>query len=758
MRKIWVIVGWLLLCGMARAGGLDIRGWLDRPGTKLLAVEFYATWCEPCMKAVPQWKALHEKYRARGLRLVVVSTMDPEGLCVNPGWMPDETVCDAEGQIAEAFGLQGKLPAAFLWSWQGDLLVGKGHVKEVEKVVEQYLARNPRVTVEVPRGQRKGVELRDLVREQLSSRGKLELVATESEARALDKLKRDSYKLRFEDRLQCELGRELPANSLLRISVASGKKPRFGLMLFAAETGCLLAGSTVPWQAGEARRSVAEAVDKLLSRLRSDLQLPGVVERPAVRKAKDAKRKAQLWLDFAQSPASEFTEDKLKAYSKAIALDPSLSEAYVGRAYSLYLNSAMWGEFGACGKPGEDEKAECLKKYEEQKKRFQKPLNDLEQAIVLDDGNAEAYTMRVMLLNEIRSVESDIAMRKGANDDSGAKYSRRILEDINRAIALDSISKPYLYEQRALLHTIAGKQEKAVADITQAIIYKEAEKPGADDYHGKLPLQEYYMARARMYQGLDKKELAAKDEHKARELNKQRKKALEEKEKEFARLIENSEIKKFNDEVYNGWCERLTGVLPKKEHCWNRYEWRQASTNKITKKIKERIRRGQGTAEEYLFLAIHCRKDGAIAWARYYSEAIRLLKKQATDGRQAMILVKAYVHKAYEDLSQEHFDKALDALNQARAIIDQRQPHALNEFAGLIQARGDPPKELVVSASKLGKEEAEAFIWWQKAVEVGRMRSRIYEKLGLVSKARDVYQYLCSLKDEDACRSLKRLK
>ena len=56
---------------------LDVQSWLNRPGVRLLAVEFYATWCKPCMKAVPRWKALHEKYADEGLRLVVVATRDP---------------------------------------------------------------------------------------------------------------------------------------------------------------------------------------------------------------------------------------------------------------------------------------------------------------------------------------------------------------------------------------------------------------------------------------------------------------------------------------------------------------------------------------------------------------------------------------------------------------------------------------------------------------------------------------------------------
>ena len=55
---------------------LDLAAWLGRPGVRLVAVEFYATWCKPCMEAVPRWKALHEKYRDQGLRLIVVSTQD----------------------------------------------------------------------------------------------------------------------------------------------------------------------------------------------------------------------------------------------------------------------------------------------------------------------------------------------------------------------------------------------------------------------------------------------------------------------------------------------------------------------------------------------------------------------------------------------------------------------------------------------------------------------------------------------------------
>lgn len=144
--------------------GPDVKDWLSRPGVKLLAVEFYASWCAPCKKAVPRWKALHETYRDRGLRLVVVSVQDPDGACVNPGWNPDDVVCDAEGHLAEAWGLGNRLPAAFLWSWRGPILVRKGHVDEVERAVEEELKHLPRVTLD--EGMDAGVH--DLLRTELA--------------------------------------------------------------------------------------------------------------------------------------------------------------------------------------------------------------------------------------------------------------------------------------------------------------------------------------------------------------------------------------------------------------------------------------------------------------------------------------------------------------------------------------------------------------------------------------------------------------
>lgn len=77
----------------------------------------------------------------------MVATQDADGACSNPGWAPDEVICDDDGFLAERFGATS-LPAAYLWGWQGHLLAKKAHVEEVEGQIEAWMKRTPRVDVE----------------------------------------------------------------------------------------------------------------------------------------------------------------------------------------------------------------------------------------------------------------------------------------------------------------------------------------------------------------------------------------------------------------------------------------------------------------------------------------------------------------------------------------------------------------------------------------------------------------------------------
>ena len=74
---------------MASAQDFPLDQWLDEPDVKLVAVEFYADWCEPYKEAAPRWEKLRRKYADHGLKLAVVNTRARRPGCPKLPWKPD---------------------------------------------------------------------------------------------------------------------------------------------------------------------------------------------------------------------------------------------------------------------------------------------------------------------------------------------------------------------------------------------------------------------------------------------------------------------------------------------------------------------------------------------------------------------------------------------------------------------------------------------------------------------------------------------
>ncbi len=45
---------------------------------KVVALNFWATWCPPCLKEVPEFVSLQEKYRTQGLQFIGIALQKPE--------------------------------------------------------------------------------------------------------------------------------------------------------------------------------------------------------------------------------------------------------------------------------------------------------------------------------------------------------------------------------------------------------------------------------------------------------------------------------------------------------------------------------------------------------------------------------------------------------------------------------------------------------------------------------------------------------
>lgn len=63
--------------GVTSIDAAKFRAVLDEQRGRVVLVNFWATWCKPCLKEIPEISALAGKYHAQGLRLVAVSLDEP---------------------------------------------------------------------------------------------------------------------------------------------------------------------------------------------------------------------------------------------------------------------------------------------------------------------------------------------------------------------------------------------------------------------------------------------------------------------------------------------------------------------------------------------------------------------------------------------------------------------------------------------------------------------------------------------------------
>ena len=273
MKKIVVFLLFLFVffsvSAKSKFNETAIKGELRKPGVKLVAIDFYMTGCPPCDAAIPVWKKLKKEY-GDALKLIVVAPQRDDGSCTVKDWHPDKTVCDEDMEIAGSWGVKD-FPQAFLYSWHNnDPLVKLGHVKDVEKAIKEYFKSIPRVALDADKNSQ---NLLPMIEEALITNSKIEVVANESEREQLITLRKESHKLKYDEDSRCELGKEIAANSILKITKQG---ETLSLKLSSAEKSCTMAAATkmLSGNKGKLKTEIASAVYDLLSQMFGDISTP----------------------------------------------------------------------------------------------------------------------------------------------------------------------------------------------------------------------------------------------------------------------------------------------------------------------------------------------------------------------------------------------------------------------------------------------------------------------------------------------------
>ena len=93
---------------------------------KVTIVDFWATWCIPCLKEMPHFEALYQEYRDKTFRMVSISTDDDpdyvKRFMKEKGLNVSFPVLMADTKVRKAFGDVNALPTTFVVDSTGTIV------------------------------------------------------------------------------------------------------------------------------------------------------------------------------------------------------------------------------------------------------------------------------------------------------------------------------------------------------------------------------------------------------------------------------------------------------------------------------------------------------------------------------------------------------------------------------------------------------------------------------------------------------------
>ncbi|MFZ1947927.1 MAG: TlpA disulfide reductase family protein [bacterium] len=89
-------------------------------------LDFWATWCKPCIKGFPALQAIHDKYKERGLTVLAVSVDSPKSRSRVEPFIKSQkytfqVVLDMEGKVAQKYNAVA-VPRTVVISPEGQII------------------------------------------------------------------------------------------------------------------------------------------------------------------------------------------------------------------------------------------------------------------------------------------------------------------------------------------------------------------------------------------------------------------------------------------------------------------------------------------------------------------------------------------------------------------------------------------------------------------------------------------------------------
>jgi cytochrome c biogenesis protein CcmG/thiol:disulfide interchange protein DsbE len=113
---------------------------------KVVMLNFWATWCGPCKREIPDFIEMQEAYREKGFEIVGVSLDDPNAREAVAAFVKNEginyDVVYGDGNVAQAYGGVRSIPTTFLIDRDGMVVssqVGLRPKESWQKEIESLL-------------------------------------------------------------------------------------------------------------------------------------------------------------------------------------------------------------------------------------------------------------------------------------------------------------------------------------------------------------------------------------------------------------------------------------------------------------------------------------------------------------------------------------------------------------------------------------------------------------------------------------------